>query len=85
MSSEDHPELKIARQLIPDLPEGRDVLYETIALTSATLSPEQRMAFLQKVDQEILADESPLRQKAQLMAMRRHLTQMDDKLRRAKR
>ena len=85
MSNEDHPELQKARQLIPDLPEGRDVLYEAIAVTSATLSPEQRMAFLQRVDQEILADESPLRQKAQLMAMRRHLQDTDKMLRRAKR
>jgi hypothetical protein len=71
VSNEDHRVLKDARKFAPDLPEGRDVFYETAAVQSALLPPDQRVALIQYVDSELMGDEGNLRQRSQLLALRR--------------
>ena len=84
---EEHKLLRDIRKRGPGLPEGRrDILYRTAANNSAIFSPEARAGFIQRVNSELMADDgSSPRQRAQLLALRNHLTEKDAELRRDKR
>jgi hypothetical protein len=69
----------------PDFVGDRAELYATIATNTALLPPDQRVELIQRVDHALMADEGSIRERAQLLAMRRQLVDADAKLRRAKR
>src|SRR5262245_18576596 len=85
MTAETHPLLqdmmKRADEVIPDRP----ALYSAVEFELAKMSPEARMAALAGIDAAIAADEGNLREKSQLLSLRRRMVDTDQTLRRAKR
>lgn len=84
MPTDDHPIIKQARDYAPELPD-RSAVYEAAALHSALMPQDHRTALLQHVQQQLLADEGSLRERAQLLSLHRRLSDADNKLRAAKR
>jgi hypothetical protein len=86
MSIEDHPLLKVARQHEPDLQDaGRDKLLDRMSLELVSYGPDQRVAALDQIEKQLMADEGPLRERAQLMALHRVLKDTHQKMLLAKR
>lgn len=85
MPNDDHPILKAARNHAPDLPEDRGALYEAAAVNSAMLQPQERVVLIEQIERELQGDEGSLRERAQLLALRRRVTDAHYRLLAAKR
>jgi len=81
MPTDDHPILKRMKDHASMHSAGRDQVYERASVEMALLSPEQRLGYLEHVSGLIAADEGSLRERSQLVALRRHLQDTDEKLR----
>ena len=66
-------------------PNNRHAIYEHVALESALYNPLERAAIIEALDKQLDEDESPLREQAQLLTLRRALTDSDRKLKLANR
>jgi hypothetical protein len=82
MPSDDHPIIKEARTYAPDI-ETRTELYERAALHTAMMPPADRAALVKGVEQAIAEDTGSLREKAQLIALHRHISDAHEKITRA--
>jgi hypothetical protein len=86
MSTEDHPLIKMARQYEPDLQDaGRDQLLERMSLEMVAYNPQQRVAVIDQIEKQLLDDEGSLRERAQLLTLRRALSDTHQKMLQAKR
>ena len=85
MSDQDHPILRYVRKHAPNVPEGRDQLYEATNVELAFYPASTRVELIQNIEGAIAADEGNLRERAQLLALHRHMSDTHERLLRAKR